>query len=873
MSLHANKRSLSLLLAAVTIALPGSGNADYLYSVFRDACTVDTSLMYSAADPIIATVHLEKTEVNRISSNYLTYGGFSLYPNLESFLSTTTSGVTVKELTKTKGHLFALRLFKEVTPNSNQWSFMPYVEATVLDDCGPTKTCLFDAGQLLTDRNKRDKPRRIFSGKVGTPLTPSSGNEGAYTVPITSTEPLVLTGLPETAPGTWDSSTVASLSTATAVSAMKTEVWQPYVGLANIAAAMTGNFPKNIKTTSVDTWAEIMSPTDFQFGKMLKWLHGETRSWDLGDVYHASTAVVEAPERSYRDRSYPQFKAKLEKRPEMIYVGANDGMIHAFYAAPDLYWSEDGCSGARWQAGEEAWAYLPANMLAKTLVHVERGDERFFSQDLSCRFTDVMVDTEFTACPTDSWKWPWSASGSNKPYCGWRTILVCGQGWGGSWFVGLDITDPTAPFRKSDGSMGCTRDDSASHRPVRAMWEFTHLPATSNAAAMGKSWSLPFIGLVNFDGTPKWLSGFGSGYNTDMVNCPQVSNQGVCSANTRGSTVEVPWRSLAAFRTLNFDYDGQYPQHGDGIGDSDTTATENPSVWVMDIATGEILKRFDITGQKAVVADIPAVDSDFNGLVDAAYVGGWSGAMARIYFGNDRTTLGSIGLTQNGTNLCTITNMTGQRVVANHPTAFGIPPRSTDTTRDQVMTVLGSGLNSGDDPDMQRNNGNFWDIDANVFTDTGTSSCPTGASILCAENRWWVVNDTDQGQKPRLLGAPIFARQANGDDWLVYTTWSPADQCSKEGYAKLWCLDVTQGQTCKKCAGFDDNGNRYSISLYAGEQPPSAPVAADGNIYVAGEDGPIQQGISNSAGKGPNANSLGQSNAGSVRVTSWREVF
>jgi hypothetical protein len=189
------------------------------------------------------------------------------------------------------------------------------------------------------------------------------------------------------------------------------------------------------------------------------------------------------------------------------------------------------------------------------------------------------------------------------------------------------------------------------------------------------------------------------------------------------------------------------------------------------------------------------------------------------------------------------------------------------------MTVLGSGINTGDDPDMQRNNGNYWDIDAKVFTDTGTATCPTGASILCEENRWWVVNDSDQGQKPRLLGAPIFARQTNGDDWLVYTTWSPADQCSKEGYAKLWCLDVTQGQACKKCAGFNDNGNRYSIALYAGEQPPSAPVAADGNIYVAGEDGPIQQGIQNSDDKGPNANSLAQNSAGSVRVTSWREVF
>src|SRR5690606_12951756 len=122
-----------------------------------------------------------------------------------------------------------------------------------------------------------------------------------------------------------------------------------------------------------------------------------------------------------------------------IYVGANDGMIHAFHAGPDIHWKDDNCTGPRWQPGQEAWAYLPANMLAKTLVHVERGGQRFFSQDLSCRFTDVMVDTDFETCSADAWDWPWD---SEKPYCGWRTVLMCGQGWGGSWYVALDVTDP-----------------------------------------------------------------------------------------------------------------------------------------------------------------------------------------------------------------------------------------------------------------------------------------------------------------------------------------------------------------------------------------------------------------------------------------------
>lgn len=901
------KNSFGLLAALVvgaTLASPVAARADYLYSVFRDSCTPDTVTRYSGADPIIASVHMRKSEFDRVASNYMTWGGFQLFS--DSFVTTSlpNSSGTVKELVKTKGRLYAMRLFQEQTENSNQWDFNDFDSDTVLDACDMddgtfdgNKTCVFEAGSLLNTRDKRT--RYIYSGRVGTPLTPTSGNEGALTIPIASTEQLSLTDLPTTEPSAWLASSFgqlyngtvleAAVGEAAAVKKIKNDVWAPYAALSAIQTGMQ-DLPTNLPA-ALDTYDELKLPKNLQFAKMLKWLfaEGAARAWPLGDIYHSSTAVVEAPERHYRDRAYPYFKSMFRKRPEMIYVGANDGMIHGFYAAPDIFAPDDQCgTSRRWKPGEEAWAYLPATMLAKTAVAVERGRQRFFSQDLSCRFTDVQIDTSFTTCDETTWKWPWQVTDPKRAYCGWRTLLVCGQGWGGSWYTTLDVTDPLGPFRKDDGSLDCTRTNRA--RPLTAMWEATYLPANGSTVAMGKSWSLPFIGLVNFDGTPKWLSMMGSGYNTDMQNCPKYSG-GSCSAIT--GTPGVAYQSRSAYRRLNLDYSGKYPQHGDGVG----AGPEGAYAFLLDLATGEFLKNFTFTGQQAVVADIPAVDSDQNGLIDAAYVAGWNGKIGRVYFSSaagstpqsgttgggaaaaavEETTLSSIGY-KNGGSECWVSTSAGQRVLATHPTAFGVPPRSTDTFRDKVMIVQGTGVNTGDDPDQQRNNGNFWDIEARTFTDNGTSSCPGSTQVLCGANSWWTVNDNDGAQKPRLLGAPIFSRQSNGDDWLVYTTWSPppandSNQCRREGIAKLWCLDVTDSSACKECNGFAGQGKSYNITLYSGEQPPSAPVSADGNIYVTGEDGPIVQGIVDSGGQAPNANSYAPTTGVTARVVSWREVF
>ena len=61
---------------------------------------------------------------------------------------------------------------------------------------------------------------------------------------------------------------------------------------------------------------------------------------------------------AYQDLGYAAFKSANVSRTPMVYVGANDGMLHAFYATLDT-----AANG-----GQEAWAVIPSSVLSNMLV-------------------------------------------------------------------------------------------------------------------------------------------------------------------------------------------------------------------------------------------------------------------------------------------------------------------------------------------------------------------------------------------------------------------------------------------------------------------------------------------------------------------------
>ena len=163
-----------------------------------------------------------------------------------------------------------------------------------------------------------------------------------------------------------------------------------------------------------------------------------TRNGALGDIVNAQPLYVRAPTRNFTDTGFAAYKAAKAGRAPVVYLAANDGMLHAFNGAAD--------------GGDELWAFIPSLVLPSLyrLADTDYGVNHRFFTDGSPISGDI-YDTTAAA---------------------WKTILVAGLNKGGKGYYALDITDPASP---------------------KGLWEFTD-------ADLGYSYGNPIIGKLN-DGT------------------------------------------------------------------------------------------------------------------------------------------------------------------------------------------------------------------------------------------------------------------------------------------------------------------------------------------------------------------------------------
>ncbi|HWV39392.1 MAG TPA: hypothetical protein VN033_13060 [Vulgatibacter sp.] len=761
---------------------------------------------FSAVAPVIGSVPQVASEVGRVARNFLVYSTFR-QPGYS-------------------GHLYGIRLFEEASAASHDWRFTN-LDNVDLNACGQEgNPCVFDAGRRLTERTKA---RMIFTGAPSDRID----EDGGVTLPLADGSRIPLPN---------DSSGYGALGS----------VFETYADLLELDDLLSDEKrPPNFSAATAHRLLDLPSTPEDQ-ERVVSWLHGEGRAWKLADIYHGGPAIVGGPPYEYRTRGYDHFKTKLRRRPEMIYVGANDGMIHAFHAGPKLFdddeyeWKEHD-----WEAGDEAWAYLPVNMLARAssaILESFSEEPRFFSQDLSCRIDDVLVRDNLTEdgdldCGGDE-------------LCGWRTVLLCGQGWGGSWLVAIDVSDPFDP---------------------KPMWESTVDDLGESSTGMGRTWSLPSVALLNLASsttpgshtTPTWAAVYGSGYNADMM-------------DDEGKT-------YPAYRLLNLPFDGAYAYHGDG------TAGEDPHVFVQNLANGRFLKIFHQHGDStlgSVVADIPLLDVDGDGFTDVAYVGGWESQLGRISFGKVTLEDGTFEMPMRThpsewTNSCSIFSFGENKPITSSPTVM-VDPKA----QKRVYLFAGAGVDRGSFPDEQSEAMAEYGFRGFYFDDDGSASCPSAfnaegeATSIPDEGNLCTVEDEDAvklseilSANTRLLGSPLLTIQPNTETWLSFTTWNPDKSTCSDGTASLYCLNVQDRNRCVRCGYLADGGEGDRTGqivlgdMPVGQKLPS-PVSADGQIYVLGPDGLLRVGNQGGdstgiSGEAPVANQ----NAPRRVVISWREIF
>jgi len=181
------------------------------------------------------------------------------------------------------------------------------------------------------------------------------------------------------------------------------------------------------------------------------------RTLVLGSVMNSGLVYQGAPSSAVAGTGYADFQQTNKKRTPVVFVNANDGMLHAFRAID----------------GQEQFAYIPGFIVPRLNVLSDPG------------YTHRRL---LDATPT---------VGEAQVHGQWRSVLVSGAGAGAQGIYALDVTEPDS-FSKD-----------------KVLWEFTD----ADHPAMGNVLGKPRIVRVRMNDTGsgsnsyKWMAVVPSGVN------------------------------------------------------------------------------------------------------------------------------------------------------------------------------------------------------------------------------------------------------------------------------------------------------------------------------------------------------------------------
>ncbi len=314
----------------------------------------------------------------------------------------------------------------------------------------------------------------------------------------------------------------------------------------------------------------------------------DAREFVLGDIFHSNPIAIGPPlnflrfETGYGPASdVNSFMGTYGRRDRVLYVGANDGMLHGVYAGSFYDPNTSVAGDESYTAGvpnRELFGYVPGIVLPKIkqLPKVGTGKEYFVDGPSSA--ADVWIDYD---------------GDSIKEGSDWTTVLLTPLREGGEGVLALDVTDPGAT--------------AGNHGPYpRLMWEFTH-------ANLGETWSKPIVTRV------KLRAGFGVGDR--------------CGANNGDGNCVEEWVAI---------FGAGYRQQGDPNLSLYTNDPNNPTytrkgrgVYMVRVRDGAILSSIaqdpnSATYSKmryAIPAEPAVLDLNFDGFADVVYIGDLGGQL------------------------------------------------------------------------------------------------------------------------------------------------------------------------------------------------------------------------------------------------------
>jgi Tfp pilus tip-associated adhesin PilY1 len=534
---------------------------------------------------------------------------------------------------------------------------------------------------------------------------------------------------------------------------------------------------------------------------------GDTEVWRLGDIVHSTPALVGAPSDSYdalyNDSTYAAYREQYKNRRQMVYIGANDGMLHAFNAG---FWNEadkkfeldDGfvttsSTLTQHPLGSEVWSYIPRSVLPHLKWLKDTGYAHSYYVDGEPSTFDVNI------FPVDA----------DHPF-GWGTILVIGLRFGGG---EIDVdTDGDTVNDTTTYSSYVVMDVTNPEKPPRLISEISH-------SELGFTTSKPAVAKKRIPAT-------GSSYTT---------------------TKENSWQLVFGSGPTEI---------------SDATSTQNAKLFVYDLVAKSFVTGFapnDISSQtNSFVGDISVANWDNDFVDDTAYFGVISGTpdtptgqVMRYRLGQSSSTAITTFVDTNRATVgkpLPVVDGNGRKWIYFGTGRLFDGKDNGSTSLQRYYGVMEPVNTLGEVTWAAASTTTLQDVsDIKIFdngdlTTSGSLEIPSGTAIttynalkssLPAHKGGWFRDLYQESAKPtgRNISASAKARSI-----IFFTEYKPADNaCQPEGTSLLYGVDYQTG-TAVPFAVFgsdstvtNNDGELAVASVELGQGNSSAPVVVENN--------------------------------------------
>lgn len=686
---------------------------------------------------------------------------------------------------------------------------------------------LWSAGQLLWQRNLTTDPRTVYTGYNST--TGQTPQLFSSTATLGQTSQLFVN-----TPAVWSLLQIPVPTVSPETQQSKATTLVNYILGTDQSTDPDGTQYRSRQVTWWGTPSTGCGISDSE---------GCTREWKLGDIVSSTPKLVStlplasyhltAPQ-GYNDSTYYTFITSNTYKRGMAFVGANDGMLHAFklgilqensgtYNKAQI---NDPATGlvatSATQLGHEEWAFIPQNALPYLDYYTQPGYNHLFYVDRTPAIVDASIGIPSAGCPGDY-------SSCTRSATTWRTVLIGGMGMGGANRTSTQSCNSTtngipnciiSPLANGGLSSYFALDVTNPESPL-FLWEFN----ASASGALGATTTGPVVVRESYRNS---------------------SNSVVTTANGKWYAVF----ASGATGPINTTYH-------EFLGQSD----QDLMIFIVDLATGALVQTIDTGLKNAFAASLTtnSIDTDkWNPSAtgyysdDAIYIGytqalnpnsttpgPWTqGGVLRLTTSDmpcsptttNPTTCSSITTTSCGT--CGTNPATGNPAWTLSTLINGTGPVTTaitklqDTTNNTLWIYFGTGrfYYNGDDPSTTPekiyglkepcystyNNGinttaggtvNHMDstctaqvqntITYPIVDQSGFSSAPA-TSLPASASGWSITLDSadTNDMTERIISDPI----ANSNGTVFFTSFKPnPSPCAYGGNSYIWALGYNTG--------------------------------------------------------------------------------